>query len=69
VRSYRLIGTVTISVSTIVEAETEEEAVALAQERSVMGLCYHCADGHGICKEWVTSGELDGEPTNLEVAP
>lgn len=34
--------------------------------RSLVELCQQCADGEPG-EEWVTSGELDGEPNNLIV--
>lgn len=52
---------ITISVFTFVEAETEEKAKAIAATRSVTSLCHSCAHG-SPGEEWVTSGELDGEP-------
>lgn len=60
---YSISSSITISVYTEVEAETEEEAIKEAQSRGVMGLCYQCANGSDNCDvEWVTSGELDGVP-------
>lgn len=56
---------VTISVLTDVEAESEDEAIRLAEERSVIGLCHQCGGNRTRDEEWVTSGELDGEPQEL----
>jgi hypothetical protein len=65
-RDYNVVAQVTISVHTVVEAGSIEEAIELAQERSVIQLCHQCASGDEM-SEWVTSGELDGEPTDLRV--
>jgi hypothetical protein len=58
---YIFIVEATISLSTEVEAETLEEAVQIAQSRSVKGLCYHCAQSGP--EEWSTGGELDCDPS------
>lgn len=58
-------GEVTISVHTVVEAKNEKEARVIATGRVVQGLCHQCADSRSADEEWRTSGELDGEPTNL----
>lgn len=58
-RTYRVSGTMTISVMTDVEATSKAHARRLADEREPMTLCHQCADGP-IDQAWVTSGELDG---------
>ena len=68
---YRVSTTCTISLHTDVEADSQEEAIKKAfDERGVMSLCNQCSGGQSE-EEWVTSGELDGEPSdkpeNLEV--
>ena len=63
-KRYRVAAEMTISVSTVVEAKTRAEAIKKAQERPVVRLCYQCARGAAET-EWVTSGELDGEPQRL----
>lgn len=60
-KTFRVNSQITISVFTDVKAETEEDAIAQASERCVQGLCYRCATGTKD-EEWVTGGELDGEP-------
>lgn len=60
-RRWRVVAEVTISVHTDVEAETEEQAREIAAERSVMRLCWSCSSKDGT-EQWVTSGELDGDP-------
>lgn len=52
---------VTISVVTEVEAKNATEAYKIARERSMMELCHQCANADSKI-QWVTSGELDGEP-------
>lgn len=60
--TYRVPGTMTISVFVDVEADSIEEAKAKAEEASVMGLCHYCSDSRNREGEWCTSGELDGQP-------
>jgi hypothetical protein len=65
--TWNVSAEMTISVQTEVEADTEEEARAIAEDRGVQGLCLQCAGGEPTA-EWITSGELDGQPmiTRLE---
>ena len=70
-KDFTVTGHVTISVSTHVRAKSKAEAKRLAAERGMQGLCYQCSTAHPD-EEWVTGGELDGEPTILgaeEVKP
>jgi len=39
-KKYTVSGLLTVSAYTVVEAETEKEAVAIAEEREVGSLCY-----------------------------
>lgn len=67
---FQVNAQMTISVHTIVEAKDAKEAKRLAEERTVQGLCHQCAGSTRFKEneeEWRTSGELDGEPTELEV--
>lgn len=57
---FRVVGQITISMHTDVEADDAEQAGTIAEGRGVMGLCYHCSRGEPD-EEWITSGELDGE--------
>lgn len=66
-KRFRVTGVATISVHTDVDAETPEEAIKIAQGRPMQGLCFQCANTEGADDEWRTSGELDGEPGDLEV--
>jgi hypothetical protein len=65
-RKYRVCADVTISVSTVVEAESKEQAIEMAQEREMQGLCHQCSTGNDR-EEWSLSGEIDGEPMNLRI--
>lgn len=64
--TYQLKANITISLTTIVEADSKEDALDQALDRSLIHLCHQCAGGHPE-EEWVTSGELDGSPTGIEV--
>lgn len=64
---YRVSAAVTISVWTEVEAESEEQAKATAEDRPMQRLCHQCADGRGSRSMWRTSGDLDGSPHELTV--
>jgi len=55
---YRVHAFATIEMFTKIEADTEEEARDIACQRSIVRLL---SDGNPD-DEWVTSGELDGEP-------
>lgn len=65
-KTFRVTAEVTISISTVVEARSEEHAKELASERPMMSLCHQCASGADDV-EWITSGELDGDAKNLRV--
>ncbi len=62
-KKYRLSAAVIISLSTIVEAETEEEALDIAHGRELARITDHGEQS----KVWVTSGELDGTPMDITV--
>ncbi len=65
-KRYRVTSEVTISLSTVVYAKSKAQALSLASDKPIVSLCHQCADGEQD-EEWVTSGELDGEPQNLVV--
>lgn len=65
-KKYIVSAQATISVFTEVSAANEAEALRIASERSMPGLCFQCATGSPR-DEWATSGELDGEPEKLSV--
>lgn len=62
-RKYRVVAEMTISVSTVVEASSEAEAIEIAQDRYPETL--HVQGDDTV--EWCTSGELDGTPKNFTV--
>ena len=61
-KTYRVEAEVTISVSTLVEAKSMAEAIRIAEQRGMTAIHENCPDETA---EWVTTGELDGEATNL----
>jgi hypothetical protein len=61
---YRVSATMTISVYTDVEAGSKDEALEKARDHQNQSFCAQCSEGNPR-EEWVTSGELDGEPTAL----
>jgi hypothetical protein len=65
-KRFRVAGVATISVHTDVDAETPEEAIQIAKWRPMQRLCFQCSGAEGADDEWRTSGELDGEPDELE---
>lgn len=66
-QKYRVVGVTSVTLVTEVEAASYDEARELAEDRGVLTLCHQCSDGRNIYREWVTSGELDGEPEIIEV--
>jgi hypothetical protein len=66
-KRWRVGAEVTISLHTDVEAETIEEARAIAESRSIVGLCNRCSTGSPR-HEWVASCGFDGEPVRLAAA-
>ena len=64
-KTYDISAVVTISVHTRVRAGSVEEALALAADRPLAGLCAQCGGDRGRNEEWCTAGELDGEPQML----
>ena len=63
---YQVNGQVTISVNVFVEADSEEEARAKAEEASMQTFCNGCATANKELDIWSTE-ELDGTPVVLEV--
>lgn len=61
---YIVCGNVTISVSTLVEASSEEEAKVIAWRRDPG----HIHDNGNCREEWITSGEIDGTPEIVSVS-
>jgi len=64
-KPYRVIGSISISTWTVVEAESEEEAIELANERTdMMQILSNNGDSELEC--WMAE-ELDGVPTKLHI--
>lgn len=64
-RRYRVHSTATISIVTVVEAASEEEAVELAYERPTADFCIRCTTS-GIDRRWVPLDGIDGDPHMIE---
>jgi hypothetical protein len=64
-KTFLVTADVTISVHTVVKAPSRKAAIEIARERGMQSLCNQCAIGTAL-DEWTTSGELDGEPKNLD---
>ncbi len=65
-RKFMVTSEITISMHTEVMATSPAKAIADARGRGMIHLCHQCAEGEPQ-KEWVTSGELDGETKNLRI--
>lgn len=63
---YRVSAVVTISILTDVEAADPKEAELAALDQPMQEFCFQCSDTDPE-EQWVTSGELDGEPKKLRV--
>jgi hypothetical protein len=64
--TYRVNAQVTISVSTLVEADSSRAAIEIAESRSMPSLCFACGGTEDSEREeWSLGGDLDGEPTEL----
>lgn len=63
---FVVVAEMTISLHTRVEAENAEAALEDAGGRRTPRLCHQCAGGDPRL-DWVTSGELDGEPAKLRI--
>ena len=62
-KMYTIAGECTISIRTIVEANSKREALKKARDRAMESI-HGQGDQHN---EWVTSGELDGVPEKLRI--
>lgn len=63
---YRCVAHVTISVSTLVDADSEEQALEIAAERELQGLPANDS-GYPEDEYWCHGGELDGSPENIHI--
>jgi hypothetical protein len=67
-KKYRVCAQVTISIYTDVEAGSRKEALEIAAGRDMAAIHHAVYDTAAIAAaEWVTSGELDGEPCDLRI--
>jgi hypothetical protein len=62
-KTYTFEGSVTITMTTTVEASSLPDAIKKAKSRGVMSLCYSCGD-QADDELWCTTGELDGDPAS-----
>lgn len=60
-KKYRVVGEVTVSVYTEVMATSPKNAMIEAQDRGTQQFCHSCTS-QDSSDQWVTTGELDGEP-------
>lgn len=60
---FNVTGQITISITTVVEAETAAEALEIASFREPQGLPAFL--GGARHEEWVLGSELDGEPVPI----
>lgn len=65
-KTYRFTASVTISVEAEVRATSKREALEAVRDLPIKRLCHECASGDPD-REWITSGELDGEPCDIEL--
>ena len=64
-KKYTLVVDAIISLHVDVEATDLDAAIALACGASVMSLCHQCARNQP--GEWSTSGELDCDPSGMNL--
>lgn len=57
----------TVSIHTEVDAASEEEALEIAEERSMQSLCWSCASKDSDTA-WSLSGKLDGDATDIRLS-
>ena len=62
---YKFEGEVTVSIYTEVEADTEKEALEIAENRCDIEQ-YHFGDVNACVNIWVND-QYDGEPTNIHI--
>jgi len=70
-KRYRVSAAVTISIWTEVDADSEEQALEMAEAMPMPSLGREASgvgrrNRHGLPETWLTSGELDGSPFDLE---
>lgn len=62
---FKISGIITISCYTDVEADTEEEALQIAEDREMMELPFNNA--YGSDEYWITDS-LDGRPREIHIS-
>lgn len=67
-KRYTVSAMVTISIHTEVEAKSKKEAIKIAEGRSMTDIIDGDRTATPSDECWVTSGELDGIPMNIEVS-
>lgn len=60
---YLVSSQVTVSCQVVVEADSPEEAKEKALELPMQSFCHSCSSPKE--DEWSSSGELDGEPSQI----
>lgn len=65
---YRVVGLVTISMSTVVEADSKDEALEIASGRDNCQLLGAERMGESENEVWVHSGEIDGCVEDIGIA-
>jgi hypothetical protein len=67
-KKYRVSAQVTISIYTDVMATSKAQALKKAHARDMAAIHHSTHDTEAIAaEEWITSGELDGEPCDAYV--
>lgn len=66
-KTYKVSAVVTISIQTEVEAESEKEALEVADGRPMCGLMDPERLGQSINEYWFHSGEIDGAACKLHI--
>lgn len=65
---FRVRAQVTVSIFKEIEATSEEDALNLARDLCLPGLCYQCSEaGRDDNDVWQLGGELDGAATNIAI--
>lgn len=66
-KKFTVSALVTISLHTVVEADNEEEAIKIAEDRQLCSLMDCDRMGESVEEVWFHSGELDGIPHEIKV--
>jgi Ni2+-binding GTPase involved in maturation of urease and hydrogenase len=63
-KNYKIVGCITVSCYTEVQANSEEEALEIAKQRETSNFCYNPYTS-SVKRSWHV--ESDGEPFDLEI--